>query len=121
MTKVNYTEEMVTTITEMYAEKGNAGLAEIGEAVGRPVNSVRAKLIALGKYQKPEPGAKVVKDTGPTKGQMLSTLEDMTNLDVTGATGSTKAFIEAITNFLVEHNIDLREDEQEDDSEAVAS
>ena len=46
----NYTDEMVTKMLDMYEQLGNDGLDEIAEAIGRPVRSVRSKLVREGVY-----------------------------------------------------------------------
>lgn len=95
--KVNYTDEMVATATEMYLDLGNDGMDAIAEAVGRSVRSVRSKLVRQGVYVAPvKPEAKP-KDLGPTKGEMLTELAGLVHFDVAGLTGATK---EAIANVI---------------------
>ena len=42
--KVNYTESMVETMLQMYAELGNEGIEKIAETLGKPVRSESQQL-----------------------------------------------------------------------------
>lgn len=99
--KVNYTDEMIAQATEMYADLGNDGIETIAEAIGRSVRSVRSKLVREGVYVAPVKPAAKPKDEGPTKKEMLNTLETLVSFDVNGLTGATKpaiaSLIEAFT------------------------
>ena len=90
---VNYTEEMVDKIISMYEDLGNDGMAEIAEAVGRPVRSVRSKLVREGVYVATPKAVKAAKAEGPTKKELLNELENLVSFDVTGLMGATKAAI----------------------------
>lgn len=86
----NYTEEMVAKMHDMYAELGNDGIEAIAEAVGKPVRSVRAKLVRDGIYVAPEKGAKATaKKDGPSKKELLNVL-DSRGFDSKGFEGATK-------------------------------
>lgn len=98
--KVNYTEEMVTKIVDMYAELGNAGLEAIAAAVGRPLRSVRAKLVREQVYVAPEAKPKAEKDEGPTKKELLIELSALVDFDTTGLTGATKGAIADVIAFV---------------------
>lgn len=98
-TTTNYTDEMIDRITEMYEEMGNDGMDQIAEAVGRSVRSVRSKLVTLGVYVKQEQPVKVAKREGPTKKELLNTLEDLVPFEVDGLMGATKAAIEELIAF----------------------
>ena len=91
--KVNYTDEMVATATEMYTELGNDGMDAIAEAIGRSVRSVRSKLVREGVYVAPEKPEPKPKDEGPTKGEMLTELAGLVDFSVDGLAGATKAAI----------------------------
>lgn len=90
---VNYTAEMVDQIVSMYEQLGNEGLEEIAEAVGRPVRSVRSKLVREGVYIATPKAAKAKREDGPTKKDLLNELEALVAFDVTGLMGATKAAI----------------------------
>lgn len=90
---VNYTAEMVNRIVSMYEELGNEGLDEIAEAVGRPVRSVRSKLVREGVYIASPKAPKAKREDGPTKKDLLNELEALVAFDVNGLMGATKAAI----------------------------
>jgi hypothetical protein len=99
MSKVNYTEQDVTKLKALYAEKGNAGLKEIAESMGKPLKSVIGKLVNLKAYvadEKPEPKAK---DEGPTKKELLSELESLVPFAVDGLAPAKKEVIAGILDF----------------------
>lgn len=96
MTKVNYTDEMVATATEMYGELGNEGMDAIAEAIGRTVRSVRAKLVREGVYVAPVKPEAEPKDEGPTKKELLIELEALVDFEVTGLMGATKDTIKEV-------------------------
>jgi len=101
--KVNYTDEMVEKILTMYGELGNDGIDAIAAAVGRPVRSVRAKLVREGAYKAPVKGPKAEKDEGPTKKELLNTLDGLGVLSadtVTGLNGATKGAIADVIAFI---------------------
>lgn len=93
---VNYTEEMVSKMLEMYASLGNEGIDEIAEAINRPKRSVIAKLVREGVYVATPKGAKAPKDEGPSKKELLNQLEPLVSFDVNGLTGATKGVIAAV-------------------------
>lgn len=93
---VNYTSEMVDQIVSMYEQLGNEGLDEIAEAVGRPVRSVRSKLVREGIYVATPKAPKAAKVEGPTKKELLNELESLVAFDVNGLMGATKAAISSI-------------------------
>lgn len=99
MSKVNYTEKDVATLTALYAEKGNAGLKEIAELMGKPLKSVIGKLVNLKVYkadEKPEPKAK---DEGPTKKDLLADLAKLVPFDVDGLAPAKKEVIAGVLDF----------------------
>lgn len=93
---VNYTAEMVDQIVSMYEQLGNEGLDEIAEAVGRPVRSVRSKLVREGVYVATPKAPKAAKVEGPSKKELLNELESLVAFDVNGLMGATKAAISSI-------------------------
>lgn len=106
----NYTESMVETMLQMYAELGNDGIESIAAALNRPVRSVRSKLVREGVYVASEKPAKAAKVEGPSKKELLNTLESLVAFDVNGLTGATK---EAIA-----HVIELARAAQAESAEA---
>jgi len=109
-TKVNYTDEMTARAVELYNELGNDGVDAIAEELGRTVRSVRSKLVREGVYVAPVKPVKVAVDTGPTKKELLNTLEGLVDFDVTGLMSATKEAITALIDFASE---DVAEDETE--------
>ena len=90
----NYTQAQVAQITEAY----NSGqdIAEIAEAIGKSVRSVRSKLVREGVYvSQPKTGSKKV--LGPTKKELLRVLD--AHIDTKGLEGATKEAIE----YLIAH------------------
>lgn len=91
--KVNYTEAMVETMLQMYADLGNDGLESIAETLGKPVRSVRSKLVREGVYVAAPEKPKAAKVEGPTKKELLNQLESLVSFDVNGLMGATKEAI----------------------------
>ena len=88
----NYTEEMTVSIISSY--QNGESLADIAEAIGKSVRSVRSKLVRDGVYvaiAKPE----TTKVLGPSKKLLLNDLEKVDpNFPVKGMLGATKEAIE---------------------------
>lgn len=84
----NYTEEQITQLHDLYAEMGNDGLNHIAEQLGKPVRSVRAKLVRDGLYVAPAK-ASSAKVNGPSKKEILREFADV-GIDATGLEGATK-------------------------------
>jgi vacuolar-type H+-ATPase catalytic subunit A/Vma1 len=91
--KVNYTEAMVETMLNMYAELGNEGLDEIADKLQRPVRSIRSKLVREGVYVAAEKPKAAKREEGPTKKELLNQLESLVAFDVSGLMGATKEAI----------------------------
>ena len=75
-TNVNYTDDMVTTMTETYEATPTLATAKsIAEDMGKSTKSVVAKLVSLGIYQKAErktkTGAKPIQ-----KATLVKTIEE---------------------------------------------
>jgi len=105
-TPVNYTDDLVAQVVARYNElrsEGNSlALRTIADEVGKTVPSLRSKLVAEGAYVKEEEPAKAPKREGPTKGQMLASLDEVlvgTGLEFNteGLKGATKDAIAGIT------------------------
>jgi hypothetical protein len=96
MKNVNYTPELTATIIEQY--EAGVDVAEIASSIDKSVRSVRSKLVREGVYvASAKPSAK--KQMGPTKKELLITLEEIAPFSVDGFMGATK---EAI-NDLIKH------------------
>lgn len=87
----NYTPELTSAIIADY--EAGKDVAEIAEAIGKSVRSVRSKLVREGVYQAPEKPVKQAKVEGPSKKDLLNELEALVAFDVTGLMGATKAAI----------------------------
>ena len=97
----NYTPELTSAIIADY--EAGKDVAEIAEAIGKSVRSVRSKLVREGVYQAPEKPVKQAKVEGPTKKEMLNELEALVPFKVDGFMGATKEAIGAlIAHFKVE-------------------
>ena len=98
MKNPNYTAEMTAQIISDY--QNGTSVADIAEAIGKSVRSVRSKLVR----EKDENGARIyipaekpvsVKVTGPSKKVLLNDLEKLDpNFPVNGMKGATKEAIE---------------------------
>ena len=119
-TSTNYTEEMIDQITDMYAEMGNDGMDAIAEAVGRSVRSVRSKLVTLGVYVKQDKPVAAAKREGPTKKDMLNSLEALVPFAVDGLMGATKEAIGELIDFALSvQSAQPQEDEPEAETAEV--
>jgi len=98
MKNPNYTAEMTAQIISDY--QNGTSVADIAEAIGKSVRSVRSKLVR----EKDENGERIyipaekpvsVKATGPSKKVLLNDLEKLDpNFPVNGMRGATKEAIE---------------------------
>lgn len=93
----NYTPELTQAIVADY-ESGK-DVAEIAEAIGKSVRSVRSKLVREGVYVAQPKVAKSPKAEGPSKKEMLNELEALAPFKIDGLMGATKEVIGA----LIEH------------------
>ena len=92
----NYTVEMVERMVARYEELGNEGLETIADELGKPVRSVRSKLVREGVYVAAPKAVKAPKVEGPSKKELLNDLEALVSFDVKGLTGATKDAIAAV-------------------------
>ena len=97
--KVNYTDEQVSLLRSLYAEKGNAGLDEIAKTLDKSVRSIRAKLVRDGLYVAPDKPVKQEKEEGPSKKELLLTVESK-GFDPKGFEGATKEAIGRLIGLL---------------------
>ena len=88
----NYTEEMTVQIISQYQD--GVAVAEIAEAIGKSVRSVRSKLVREGVYVA-APKTETKKVSGPRKKTLLNDLQKVDpNFPVNGMMGATKEAIE---------------------------
>lgn len=113
--KVNYTEAQTAEIIERY--QAGETVEQLAESLGRAVRSVRSKLVREGVYVAAEKAPKSKREEGPTKKEMLNTLESLVPFPVDGLMGATK---EAI-GFLIAAFDTVEEAEVESESEAEAA
>jgi hypothetical protein len=99
----NYTDEMVLKMLDMYEQLGNDGLETIAETLGRPVRSVRSKLVREGVYVATPKAPKAPKAEGPSKKELLNILEGMVPFSVDGLTGATKEALSHLIAFAETH------------------
>ena len=92
----NYTSEMVERMLARYEELGNEGVETIAAELGKPVRSVRSKLVREGVYVASPKAPKAAKVEGPSKKELLNTLESLVDFDVNGFTGATKEAIASV-------------------------
>lgn len=93
--RVNYSDEEVARLHQLYQEQGNDGLDEIAKTLNKSVRSVRAKLVRDGLYVAPEKSAKAPKEDGPSKKELLIELEAK-GFDPAGLEGATKDAIRRV-------------------------
>ena len=89
--KMNYTAEMTADLIERY--QAGESVESLGRAFGKTPRSIISKLVREGAYVAPEKPAKVAKDEGPTKKELLNTLESLVDFPVEGLMGATKEAI----------------------------
>lgn len=92
----NYTSQMVEQMLARYEELGNEGLETIAAELGKPIRSVRSKLVREGVYIASPKAPKAAKVEGPSKKDLLNTLESLVDFDVNGLTGATKDAIASV-------------------------
>jgi hypothetical protein len=92
----NYTSKMVERMLELYEQLGNEGVEAIAAELGKPIRSVRSKLVREGVYVATPKAPKAAKVEGPSKKELLNTLEPLVDFDVNGLTGATKDAIAAV-------------------------
>lgn len=97
---VNYTEEMVSQLHELYAEMGNDGLDEIAQKLEKPVRSIRAKLVRDGLYVASPKSAAAKKD-GPSKKEILNAIEEI-GFDSKGLEGATKEALVRVRGLIMD-------------------
>jgi hypothetical protein len=95
---VNYTKDMLDKMLSMYAELGNEGIEEIAAELGKPVRSIRSKLVREGVYS-PSPKGPTVKADGPSKKELLRELEQK-GFDTSGFEGATKIALSRLLNIV---------------------
>ena len=88
MSREGYSEQERETVLSMYDEIGNEGLKDIAEAVGKSINSVRAKLVKEKAYNAPEKKPNQRKN-GPSKKEIIRELGEL-GLSPDGLEGTTK-------------------------------
>ena len=94
---INYSDEMTAKVIEDYTN--GVELETIAETIGNTVRSVRSKLVREGVYVA-KPKTPSAKKEGPTKKELLNTLEGVAPFEVTGFMGATKAALtDLITHF----------------------
>jgi hypothetical protein len=99
---VNYTEELTVKLHNLYAELGNEGLDKIAETIGKPVRSVRAKLVRDGVYVAGDK-AKAAKKDGPSKKEILNEIEKL-GFTCEGLEGATKEALSRIKGLVLDVN-----------------
>jgi hypothetical protein len=98
----NYTEQQTTELLNLYAQLGTDGLDQIAEQLQKPVRSIRSKLVREGVYV---PAQKLQdRKNGPSKKEMLNTLESLIGFDTTGFSGSTKEALSSLIVYLKTHD-----------------
>lgn len=93
---VNYTQELTDKIVEQY--ENGVDIEQIAESIGKPVRSVRSKLVREGVYVA-KPKTKTAKVDGPAKKELLRELEAV-GFSPDGLEGATKAAISRLLEVL---------------------
>ena len=121
----NYSEELTAAIVERYT--AGESVETIAESIGKAVRSVRSKLVREGVYVAAEKPATAKRADGPTKKEMLNTLESLVPFPVDGLMGATKdaigyliaAFTVAEDSADSDEPVDSDESVDSEDSEAA--
>jgi hypothetical protein len=92
----NYTSEMVDRMIARYEELGNEGIEAIAAELGKPVRSVRSKLVREGVYVAAVKAVKAAKVEGPSKKELINELEALVDFPVDGFMGATKEAIASV-------------------------
>jgi len=87
-----YTKEETDKLVELYQEKGNDGLDEIAETLGKARRSVIAKLTREGVYVKPVKETPEPKQEGPTKAELMTEMV-AAGFDTEGGQNATRDFL----------------------------
>ena len=100
MSREGYTEVERKLVLTMYRELGNTGLKDISIAVGKSINSVRAKLVKEKAYIAPEKKPNQRKN-GPSKKEIIRELGSL-GLSPDGLDGTTKLGLNNIKRLIEE-------------------
>lgn len=114
--KVNYTDEQTADLIQRYDNGNGQSVKQIAEELGRASRSVISKLVREGVYVTPEPKAKAKREEGPTKKEMLNTLESLVTFPVEGLMGATKEAIGFLIAAFSQDEVEASEDEDEADA-----
>lgn len=87
--QINYTKEQTEQLIALYQERGNEALEDIAQELGRPLKSVRAKLVREGIYVAPDKAKRKLED-GPTKKELVRELSTLTGKPLNGIDAATK-------------------------------
>jgi hypothetical protein len=96
--RVNYTAEQTAAMVERY--QAGESVEAIAESIGKAVRSVRSKLVREGVYVAAEKPAKAKREEGPTKKELIRTLEAIAPFPVDGLMNATKEAIQAVIDHL---------------------
>lgn len=108
--RVNYTPEQTAELIERYNAGAGESIESLAEWLNKPKRSVIGKLVREGVYVAPEAPAKAKREEGPTKKELLNTLESLVPFPVEGLMGATK---EAISFLIAAFTSEDAEDEAE--------
>ena len=97
-TQQNYTAEQTQQLLTLYQELGTERIDEIAELMKKPVRSIRSKLVKEGVYVPAQKQDN--KKNGPSKKELLNTLETIVGFDTTGFSGSTKQVLADLIVYL---------------------
>ena len=113
----NYTEELTAAIVQRYQD--GETVEAIAESIGKAVRSVRSKLVREGVYVAAEKPAKVERDDGPTKKELLRDLESLApHFPIDGFVNATKEAISALIAHL-ETEVDAPAEDADSDEEVA--
>jgi hypothetical protein len=101
--KQNYSPQDTALISQRYKELGNDGLEEIAKEVGKPVASVRSKLVKMGEYVPSDKSSYVRRTEGPSKKELLRELEGIFKFDITGLEPANKQVLKDILEHVKQH------------------
>ena len=95
---VNYTKELTAKVVSDYQE--GVDLDTIADEIGKSVRSVRSKLVREGVYIAKPKATTSDKREGPTKKELLNSLENIAPFEVNGFMGATKTALSDLLEHL---------------------
>lgn len=98
---VNYTAEMTEKLIARYLELGNEGIEDIAEEFGKPIRSIRSKLVQEKVYIA-TPKSSANKLSGPSKKEIMRDIDNL-GFDTSGFDAASKDALKRLYSFVKEN------------------